>query len=185
MRRRCQSGQRRCLLLPEEGEFLTYPLDGPADGSMRLGPLVNVLTPRAKRKEGMKRAFKKVFVAVGLLTIPISAGSAANWLSHPCSIEGKLPADSHRVSLPLKPDSEVLASQVGQAKEEEAGQIGQSQQPAAGAKEPVSTSPPQGVPDEKDRNAILDRVNRHPPLPGSSNEAGNQVPAGTESKPGK
>ncbi len=126
-----------------------------------------------------------VFVAVGLLSFQISAGGAANWLSHACSIEGELPADSRLLSLPLKSDSEVLASQVGQVKEEAAGQVGQSQQPAAGPKEPVSTSPPQGGPDEKERNAILDRVNRHPPLPGSSNEAGPQVPAETESKPGK
>jgi len=132
----------------------------------------------------MKRGFKKVFVAVGLLTVQISAGSAANWLSHACSIEGELPADFHVLSLPLNPDSEVLASQVGQAKEE-SGQIGQSQQPAASPKEPVSTSPPQGVPDEKERNAVLDQVNRHPPLPGSSNGAGSQVPAETESQPRK
>lgn len=63
-------------------------------------------------------------------------------------------------------------------------QVGQSRQPAAGPSEPVSVSPPPGVPDARERDAILDRVNRHPPLQGSSEEGGTP-PAGTESKPGK
>ena len=73
-----------------------------------------------------------------------------------------------------------VAGDADEPAEMESGQVEQ----AAGVEEEVSAADPENIPSEKERNAILDQVNRGGPiLEGNDEQVDGPVP-GTESGPG-